>query len=63
VEDFKHLGNVIYDARCTREIKDRIAMAKVAFNRKELIFTKKTGLEFKEESSAVLRSEYSIAWC
>jgi hypothetical protein len=29
------------NARCTREIKSRIAMAKPAFNRKKILFTSK----------------------
>jgi hypothetical protein len=32
------------DARCTREIKDRIAMAKAAFNRKKTFFINKLDL-------------------
>ena len=33
---FKYLGSVITNvARCTREIKSRIAMAKAAFNKKK----------------------------
>jgi hypothetical protein len=37
VEEFNYLGSMITnDARCTREIKARIAMAKAAFNKKEL---------------------------
>jgi hypothetical protein len=35
VEEFNYLGNMITnDARCTREIKARIAVAKAAFNKK-----------------------------
>jgi predicted adenine nucleotide alpha hydrolase (AANH) superfamily ATPase len=33
------------DARCTREIKARITMAKAAFNRKKTLFTSKLHLE------------------
>jgi hypothetical protein len=44
VEYFKYLGSMITnDARCTREIKYRIAMAKAAFNKKTL-FTSKLDL-------------------
>jgi hypothetical protein len=32
------------DAKCTREIKPRIAMTKVAFNRKKTLFTSKLDL-------------------
>jgi hypothetical protein len=35
------------DARCTRKIKSRIAMAKAAFNRKKS-FHQQIGVEFKE---------------
>jgi hypothetical protein len=35
------LGSMITNyARCTREIKSRIAMAKAAFNKKKTLFTK-----------------------
>jgi hypothetical protein len=32
------------DARCTRKIKSRIAMAKAAFNRKKNLFSRKLDL-------------------
>jgi hypothetical protein len=42
VEYFNYLGRMIAnDARCTREIKSRIAMAKAAFNKKKTLFTSK----------------------
>jgi hypothetical protein len=37
------------DARCTREIKARIAMAKVAFDKKMTIFTGKLHLELRKK--------------
>jgi hypothetical protein len=50
----KQLGNVEYfscwssmitnDARCTQEIKSRIAMAKADFKTRELLFTSKLDL-------------------
>jgi hypothetical protein len=44
VEYFNYLGSMITnDARCTREIKPRIVMAKAAFNKKTL-FTSKLDL-------------------
>jgi hypothetical protein len=50
VEEFSYLGSVIkYDVTCTREIKARIAMAKVAFNRKKTFFTSKLDLELRNE--------------
>jgi hypothetical protein len=37
VEEFNYLGSMITnDARCTREIKARIAMAEAAFDKKRL---------------------------
>jgi hypothetical protein len=63
VEYFNYLGSMITnDARYTREIKSRIAMAKAAFNKKESFFLQ-TGLKFKEETSKVLHLEHSFVWC
>ena len=40
VECFNYLGSMLTnDGRCTREIKSRIAMAKVEFNKKKTLFT------------------------
>jgi hypothetical protein len=50
------------NARCTREIKSRIAMGKATFNRKKT-FHQKIGLKFKEETSEMLHLEDSTAWC
>jgi hypothetical protein len=36
------------NGRCTCEIKSRIAMAKVAFNRKRAVLTSRTDLELKK---------------
>jgi hypothetical protein len=47
------------DARCTREIKSRIAMAKAAFNKKKT----KLDLNFKKTSCEVLHLEHSYIWC
>jgi hypothetical protein len=42
VEYFHYLGRMItHDARCTHEIKSRIAVEKAAFNRKKTSFTSK----------------------
>jgi hypothetical protein len=42
VEYLNYLGSMITnDARCTREIKSRTAMAKAAFNKKKALFTSK----------------------
>jgi hypothetical protein len=40
---------VTNDARSTREIKARIAMAKAAFNKKKTLFTSKLDLELREK--------------
>jgi hypothetical protein len=49
---------IINDARCTREIKARIAMKKAPFNKKTLYQQKA-----KEETSEVLHLEHSLVWC
>jgi hypothetical protein len=50
VEEFNYLGSMITnDARCTREIKVRIAMAKAAFNKKKTLFTSKLDLELRKK--------------
>jgi hypothetical protein len=50
VEYFKYLGSMLtYDERCTCEIKSRIAMAKVAFNKKRDLFTSKMDLELMKK--------------
>jgi hypothetical protein len=50
VEYFNYLGSMItYDARCTREIKSRIAMAKAAFNKKKTLFTSKLDLNLRNK--------------
>jgi hypothetical protein len=49
VEYFKYLGSMIAnDARCIREIKSRIVMAKAAFNKKNL-FTSKLDLNLRKK--------------
>jgi hypothetical protein len=50
-EEFNYLGSMITnDARCTREIKAWIAMAKTAFNRKKTLFTSNLNLELRKKS-------------
>jgi len=53
VECFKYLGGMLTnDGRCTCEIKSRIAMAKVAFNKKkkkETLFTSKLDLNLRKK--------------
>jgi hypothetical protein len=48
VEYFNCLGSMITNyARCTREIKSRIAMANIAFNKKKkTLFTSKMDLNY-----------------
>jgi hypothetical protein len=54
MEYFNCLGSMVTnDARCTREIKSRIAMAKVAFSRKKTLFTSKLDLNL----SAAFRAQ------
>jgi hypothetical protein len=48
-------------ARCTREIKSRIAMAEAAFNKKKTVHWQ-IGLRFEEETNKVLRMEHSLVW-
>ena len=64
VERFNYLGWMINDARCIREIKSKIAMAKAAFN-KNKTFHRQIGLRSKAESGKVLVQCYilSIALC
>jgi hypothetical protein len=50
LEYFNYLGSMITsDARCTREIKSRIAMAKAAFNKKKNLFTSKLELNLRKK--------------
>jgi hypothetical protein len=50
VEHFNYLGSIITnDARYTRAIKSRIAMAKAAFNMKKNIFTSKSELRLRNK--------------
>jgi len=45
VESFKYFGSMITDdARYTREIKSRVAIAKAAFDKKKTLFTSKLDL-------------------
>jgi hypothetical protein len=49
VEYFNYLGSMITnDARCTREIKSRIAMTKAAFNKKKTLVTSKLNLYLRK---------------
>ena len=62
VEYFNYLGSMITNgARCKREIKSRIAMAKQLSTRKGS-FYQQTGLKFEEETSRMLHFDYSFVW-
>jgi hypothetical protein len=64
VEYFNYLDSVITnDARCTCEIKSRIAMAKAAFNKKKTLFTSKLDLNLRKKTNKVLHLEHSFVWC
>jgi hypothetical protein len=50
IKYFNYSGSMITnDARCTREIKFIIAMAKEAFNRKKTLFTSKLDLNLRKK--------------
>jgi hypothetical protein len=50
VESFKYLGNILTNnGRCVFEIKCRIAMAKVAFNKKRVVCTRTLDLELRKK--------------
>jgi len=50
---------ITYDARCTCEIKSRIAVTKPAFNKKKALH-QQSGIKFKAETSGVLHLEQSF---
>jgi hypothetical protein len=63
VEYLNYLGSMITnDARCTREIKSRIAMVKAAFNKKKNIFHQQIGLQFKGETK-LIRNTWKVLEC
>jgi hypothetical protein len=48
--NFKFLGSVmVNNARCTHEIKSRLAMAKAAFNNKKILSTSKLDLNLRKK--------------
>jgi hypothetical protein len=49
------------DARCTREIKSKTAVAKAAFNRKKNLFTRKLDLNLRQK--LVNCNIWSMAFC
>jgi hypothetical protein len=62
VEYFNCLGSmIINDARCTREMKCRIAMAKAAFSKNKTLFTSILDLNLRKK--LVKYYIWSIALC
>ena len=50
VECFNYLGSMLTnDGRCTREIKSRIGMANVVFNKNKTLFTSKLDLDLRKK--------------
>ena len=63
VDSFKYLGcNISSNMNCCQEVKQRIAMAKEAFNRKRS-FSASLWKSTMEETSEVLCVECSVVWC
>jgi hypothetical protein len=55
VECFKYFDSIITnDARCTSEIKSRIAMAKATFNAKKALFLGKFDSNLRKKTSEML---------
>jgi len=63
VEYCNYFGSITNDAKCTCEIKSRIAIAKATFNEKKKTLCQQTGLKFKEETNKVLHLEDRFIWC
>ena len=64
VDSFKYLGcNISSCVNCCEEVKQMIAMAKEAFNRKRSIFCGSLEKITKENASEVLCVECSVVWC
>jgi hypothetical protein len=62
VEYFVYLDSMITNcARCRREIKSRIASAKVAFNKKKAVFTSRLDLNVRKK--LVTCCIWSVALC
>jgi hypothetical protein len=70
VEYFNCLGSMItHDARCTREIKSRIVIAKAVFNKRKTLFTSKLELHLRKKvvkcyiwSIALYDAETRVLW-
>jgi len=48
-EYFNYVGRMINNARCTREIKSRIAVVKASFNKAKVLSTSKLGLNLRKQ--------------
>jgi hypothetical protein len=60
---FKYLGSIkTNEARCTRQIKSRIAVEKSELNKNQT-FHQQIGLILEEETSEVLNLEHNFVWC
>ena len=61
VEYLKYLGSFLTNyARCAREIKPSVAMAKAVFSRKKAT---KLDLNLRTEASKLLHLEHGFVWC
>jgi hypothetical protein len=49
VEFDNYLGSITNDARCTREMKSRIAVAKAALKKRKVLFTSKLDLNVRKK--------------
>jgi hypothetical protein len=49
LQNVEYLNSLINNARCTREIKSRIVVAKSAFNKKKNLFTSKLDLDLRNK--------------
>jgi hypothetical protein len=64
VQYLNYLGSMITnDARCTREMKSRIATEKASFNKMKTLFTGKLDLNLRKETSKELHLEHSSVRC
>ena len=60
VEYLNCFGSITYGQRSTSEIKSRIAMAKAAFNKKEIVFTNNYSDASPNEDNS-FRNHHSLA--
>jgi len=61
MDSFKYLGSMITNyGRCICEIKCRIAMTKVEFNKKRAVFTSTLHLKFRKK---IVKHSFKSIWC